>query len=352
MLSAGPAHAAITPGESGTTPDDVSGQEVPVLGSVTMTADRKSGADQGVALVHGVRRIPGGTVLYWSGGTESGSDAAWNSFGNSRVDRYKGQFSSVSEPRLIDVPNRKVYAPLAVAGGPNGETTIASPNAALPDRNGGGGVFHTFYAVMPELPENLTSIDVQFASRDVVQNVPIETGVLEPAVPQDEKPLRMGEGWPEIDLAAVADPLRPEESVFTLRLTTSNLDGSLIEERTEKAVTVDVSSDVLFAVDAAELNPKAATVLQRAADSVSSAAAVSEIQIVGHTDSSGTDAHNQKLSQDRAQAVAEALKPLITLSDVEYRVSGRGASDPVAKNSTKEGRERNRRVSIVFGGPK
>lgn len=351
MLSAGPAQASSTPGESATTQSDVSGQEVPVLGSVTMTADRKSGADQAVALVHGVRRIPGGTALYWSGGTESGSDAAWSSFGNSRVDRYKGQFSSVSEPRLIDVPNRKVYAPLAVAGGPNGETTIASPNAALPDREAGGGAFHTFYAVMPELPENLTSIDVQFASRDVVQNVPIETGVLAPAVPQEE-PLRMGEGWPEIDLAAVAGSLRPEESVFTLRLTTSNLDGSLIEERTEKATTVDVASDVLFAVDSAELNPKADTVLQRAADSVNSAAAGSEIQIVGHTDSTGTDAHNQKLSRGRARAVAAALKPLITLSDVTYRVSGRGASDPVAENSTEEGRERNRRVSIVFGEPK
>lgn len=74
-----------------------------------------------------------------------------------------------------------------------------------------------------------------------------------------------------------------------------------------------------------------------------------QVRVVGHTDSTGSDPHNLDLSQRRAQAVAEALKPLITISGVTYDVSGVGEADPVDSNATDEGRRRNRRVSVVIG---
>lgn len=96
------------------------------------------------------------------------------------------------------------------------------------------------------------------------------------------------------------------------------------------------------------MGPDAGKALAKAAAQVNDAANGGGIQIVGHTDSSGSDAHNVDLSRRRAQAVAAALEPLITVPGVKYAVTGRGEAEPVESNSTAEGREKNRRVSVVF----
>nr|WP_308114022.1 OmpA family protein [Kineosporia corallincola] len=159
----------------------------------------------------------------------------------------------------------------------------------------------------------------------------------------------MGEAWPQIDQAAAAASWEPENALRDLRIKSSNADGSVTEETEDRTTTVNLSSDVLFEVDSAELGDEAGRVLQKAADSVNGSATGGEIKIIGYTDSTGTDSHNLKLSRQRAQAVATALKPLITVSGVTYDVSGRGEQDPVGKNDTEAGRAQNRRVSVVFG---
>lgn len=69
------------------------------------------------------------------------------------------------------------------------------------------------------------------------------------------------------------------------------------------------------------------------------------IEISGHTDNVGDDAYNQKLSEERANAVK---KYLITKGISENRVKtvGYGPTQPVASNDTEEGRQKNRRISI------
>ena len=69
----------------------------------------------------------------------------------------------------------------------------------------------------------------------------------------------------------------------------------------------------------------------------------------GHTDSVGTDAYNQKLSERRAAAVKDYLVSK-GIPAAKVTTIGKGESQPVATNKTAEGRQKNRRVDIEFKG--
>jgi len=70
------------------------------------------------------------------------------------------------------------------------------------------------------------------------------------------------------------------------------------------------------------------------------------VVVIGHTDSRGTSAYNQKLSEKRAEAVSDYLTSEHTIAPERIRVVGAGESDPVASNETKEGQAENRRVTL------
>ncbi|WP_370526495.1 OmpA family protein [Pantoea sp. Ap-967] len=72
---------------------------------------------------------------------------------------------------------------------------------------------------------------------------------------------------------------------------------------------------------------------------------VNKIKVVGHTDSVGSDAYNQKLSERRAASVAEYLISQ-GLAPQKVTSEGHGESEPVADNDTEEGRAHNRRVDL------
>jgi OOP family OmpA-OmpF porin len=73
--------------------------------------------------------------------------------------------------------------------------------------------------------------------------------------------------------------------------------------------------------------------------------------VVGHTDSVGTDAYNQKLSQRRAEAVKGYLVSLGVSKNRIY-TEGKGESEPAADNKTAAGRAKNRRVEVEVIGSK
>jgi OOP family OmpA-OmpF porin len=66
-------------------------------------------------------------------------------------------------------------------------------------------------------------------------------------------------------------------------------------------------------------------------------------KIVGYTDSQGSDAYNQKLSQNRANAVVAELKKR-GVAATQLSAEGKGEANPVASNMTAEGRAANRRI--------
>ena len=114
--------------------------------------------------------------------------------------------------------------------------------------------------------------------------------------------------------------------------------------------SVLLSTDTLFAVDKADLTPRADRLLQQLAKQID-ASKDQTITVDGYADSTGNDAINQPLSERRAKAVADRLKDLITRQGVSFETAGHGSKDPVASNDTEEGRRKNRRVTVTFTQP-
>jgi OmpA-OmpF porin, OOP family len=107
---------------------------------------------------------------------------------------------------------------------------------------------------------------------------------------------------------------------------------------------VTLNADALFDFDKSAIKPAAKASLDSLAGKVKSLT-LEVIVAVGHTDSVGTDAYNQKLSIRRA----ESVKKYLISQGIEAKriyIEGKGESQPVADNKTAEGRAKNRRVQI------
>ena len=116
------------------------------------------------------------------------------------------------------------------------------------------------------------------------------------------------------------------------------------------AETVTLAADVLFDFDKSVLKPEGKAKLDDLAGKVK-AINLEVVIAIGHTDSIGSDAYNQKLSVRRA----ESVKAYLVSKGVEPNriyTEGKGEKQPVASNKTKEGRQKNRRVEIEVIGTK
>jgi outer membrane protein OmpA-like peptidoglycan-associated protein len=105
---------------------------------------------------------------------------------------------------------------------------------------------------------------------------------------------------------------------------------------------------VLFAKDSATLSPRARQRIDELAATIRARKARGEIQVHGYTDNLGSAESGLRLSRQRAQAVAAALRPRLAGLPVTLRARGHGEADPVASNRTEAGRARNRRVTIIL----
>ena len=113
------------------------------------------------------------------------------------------------------------------------------------------------------------------------------------------------------------------------------------------AKTASVAIKVTFATGSAQLTPEAIQTLDKLGKALQSQElATCCFQIEGHTDSVGSEAYNQDLSQRRAQSVAHYLSERYGLKERTI-VIGYGEQKPIADNATEEGRQKNRRVQVV-----
>jgi outer membrane protein OmpA-like peptidoglycan-associated protein len=125
----------------------------------------------------------------------------------------------------------------------------------------------------------------------------------------------------------------------------ADLEGAQVS-RVGEGIAVTFDSGILFTYDSAVLTPQAQSNLSKLADSLQ-AEQRTNVMIVGHTDSSGSDLYNQQLSQRRGES-AEGFLASSGVASGRLVSRGRGETEPIATNATEDGRRQNRRVEVVI----
>jgi outer membrane protein OmpA-like peptidoglycan-associated protein len=115
----------------------------------------------------------------------------------------------------------------------------------------------------------------------------------------------------------------------------------------DNQLKVNVPSDFSFDVGRADIKPQMKPVLDQFAHGLDPAM---RVRIVGHTDSTGSDAINNPLSVERADSVRSYLAGR-GVATTRIEISGEGSRQPVADNHSDAGRAQNRRVEIFLRDP-
>jgi outer membrane protein OmpA-like peptidoglycan-associated protein len=235
---------------------------------------------------------------------------------------------SASGIGLLDGRAGKLYLPLQRSGGGAQSCLCSDLNRTTVPPGGSTEI----YAVFPAPPAGVRRVTVTMPLAVPIQDVPLGQGPV-PPLPGQIDPASTRLAAPRIlDVTSVAEGV--EESV-------DDVAGNR---------AVRLSSDVLFAVDKADLTPRAGALLRKVAKQIDASRGPT-VKVDGYTDTTGNDAINQPLSRRRAQVVADRLKSLVTRQGVAFQVAGHGSQDPVAPNDTDEGRRKNRRTTVSFARP-
>lgn len=135
-----------------------------------------------------------------------------------------------------------------------------------------------------------------------------------------------------------------DQQIKELKEQTAGSGVDVTETEDGKSILVNLPDGVTFAVDSSTISPSFQQTLDQIAQSLKTYPD-SLVDVYGHTDSTGSDAYNQTLSEKRARAVSDYLT-MRGVSSARLRWQGFGEQYPVASNETAEGRALNRRVEI------
>lgn len=113
-------------------------------------------------------------------------------------------------------------------------------------------------------------------------------------------------------------------------------------------IRLSLDSALLFDVGKSELKPEALAALDDIARQVSEFGRDIRVTVEGHTDSTGSDDANRRLSEARARSVWAYLATRIDIANNRVSIQGYGETRPVADNATDEGRAKNRRVDLLI----
>ncbi|MDP9800878.1 outer membrane protein OmpA-like peptidoglycan-associated protein [Arcanobacterium wilhelmae] len=326
--------------------------DVPVLArNVALDVSNFEHKDGLITTIHGLTRTDRGVLLHYSivlpEGARGLDDLGMFSSGAGRPSPWR--LSLARGFSILDMQAKKYHLTV---------NELNTPSDSLPSEVSENKFAYTGWALFPFVDKTTTSVDIELSDNQLVQDVPISD-----SFPAGKKLahgdfVKLGEGWQDPATFSPERLKKIDESISYEKTKIGNIGA--IEQPvdnvyfavSEGAVTetgsgVELDASVLFAPDQAELTSKAQAIIDRAVARIK-AAGTAKVEVVGHTDSVADDAHNQKLSEARASAVAGVLRQ--ALPGVEITASGKGEKEPVASNDTEQGRALNRRVAISWGG--
>ena len=150
----------------------------------------------------------------------------------------------------------------------------------------------------------------------------------------------IGAGIGGLSGAAVGNYMDQQEAELRAQLQSTGVSVT----RVGNQIILNMPSNITFATDSATVQPdfnetlvSVGLVLKKFNKTV--------VDVTGHTDNTGSDSHNQDLSQRRAVAVATVLANQ-GVDQRRFYIEGKGEGDPIASNATESGRSQNRRVEI------
>lgn len=120
--------------------------------------------------------------------------------------------------------------------------------------------------------------------------------------------------------------------------------GVVIEQTADNQLHLVIPNELSFDTGRANVKRNLAQVLDKVAEGLKSATAAS-VRVVGHTDNTGSEEGNERLSVSRADSVRNHLVSR-GVSTTVITTDGRGSREPLADNGTVAGRAQNRRVEI------
>lgn len=125
--------------------------------------------------------------------------------------------------------------------------------------------------------------------------------------------------------------------------------GVQVSQTADNRLKLEIPSDISFDTNRSDIKPNFQPILQRFAATLLENPATNVV-IIGHTDSTGSDAINQPLSVDRAARTRDYLAGR-GVNPNRITIEGRGSREPIASNNDASGRARNRRVEIYVAEP-
>jgi OOP family OmpA-OmpF porin len=166
--------------------------------------------------------------------------------------------------------------------------------------------------------------------------------------------IKVGEingGRAEVD---IKDYVQPNEVFYYVRLTDlkgackGTWPGADIDAIAAigSVVQVTLNSSLLFDVGSYELKPVALLSIDSLVNTLNNSS-IRSIDVFGHTDNAGSDEMNLTLSKNRANAVKDYMAKKITDKTITFNTTGFGETQPISNNETEEGRQLNRRVSMI-----
>ena len=123
--------------------------------------------------------------------------------------------------------------------------------------------------------------------------------------------------------------------------------GVAVTQTADNQLKLNIPSDISFDTGRADIKSNLRPILDQFANGLANQPSL-EVQVVGHTDNTGSRAINDPLSLQRAQSARNYLTSR-GIDPARIMIAGRGESQPVADNGSESGRARNRRVEVFLG---